>query len=195
MDEARTARAVILVEGISDRIALETRAALLGRDLGAERVTIVPVGGFGEIARHLARFGPGGAGLRLSGLCDADAALPVRRALARAGLGHPRTRADMAALGFFVCDRTLEEELIRAVGPDAVLPVLDAGGDLRSFRTFARQPGWRDRPLADQLRRFLCAGGRRHLHYAGALAAAAPPHRFPAPLYAALSHATEDPTR
>jgi hypothetical protein len=42
--EAADARAIVLVEGISDQIALETLAARRGRDLDGEVVAIVPMG-------------------------------------------------------------------------------------------------------------------------------------------------------
>jgi histidinol dehydrogenase len=45
------ARAVILVEGVSDQIAAETLARRRGRRLGAEGVTVGPVGGAHAIAR------------------------------------------------------------------------------------------------------------------------------------------------
>ena len=38
-------RAVVLVEGISDKVALEALAARRGRDLVAENVAVVPIGG------------------------------------------------------------------------------------------------------------------------------------------------------
>jgi len=62
--------AAVLVEGISDQIALETAAAGCGRDLEAERVVIVPIGGAHAIGRFLTRLGPLGTGVRLAGLCD-----------------------------------------------------------------------------------------------------------------------------
>ena len=39
------ARAVVLVEGVSDQRALEALAERRGRNLEAERVAIVPIGG------------------------------------------------------------------------------------------------------------------------------------------------------
>src|SRR5258708_21338062 len=63
------ARAVVLVEGISDQIAVETLAARRGRDLGAECVVVLPIGGAHVITRYLTQFGPAGAGLRLAGMC------------------------------------------------------------------------------------------------------------------------------
>jgi hypothetical protein len=38
-------RAVVLVEGLSDRCAVEALAERRGRDLRAERVSVVPIGG------------------------------------------------------------------------------------------------------------------------------------------------------
>ena len=65
------AQAVVLVEGISDQIAVETLAARGGRDLDAEHVVVLPVGGAHAITRYLEQLGPGGAGLRLAGLSTA----------------------------------------------------------------------------------------------------------------------------
>jgi predicted ATP-dependent endonuclease of OLD family len=46
---------VILVEGITDRIALEATARLLGSDLAAQGVEIVPIGGAQAIRRAFAQ--------------------------------------------------------------------------------------------------------------------------------------------
>ena len=51
-------RAIVLVEGLSDQIALETLAARRGRNLDAEGISVVPIGGAQAIERFLARFGP-----------------------------------------------------------------------------------------------------------------------------------------
>ena len=64
-------RAVVLVEGISDQCALETLAERRGRNLGAEGISVVPIGGAQSIGRFLNQFGPQGLDLRLAGLCDA----------------------------------------------------------------------------------------------------------------------------
>ena len=102
----RSPRAVVLVEGISDRIALETLAAQRGRDLEAEGVSVVPIGGAQAIGRFLERFGPQGSDARLAGLCDAAEEGDFRRALERAGLGSGLDRAELERLGFYVCERT-----------------------------------------------------------------------------------------
>jgi hypothetical protein len=176
------ARAVVLVEGISDRIALETLAARHGRDLAAEDVAVVPIGGAQAIGRYLDLFGPRGLGLALAGLCDAGEEREFRRGLERAGLGGDLTRTTMETLGFYVCEADLEDELIRALGTDAVERVVDANGDLRPFRTLQKQPEWRGRPASEQLRRFMGSGGRRKIRYAGLLVEALELTQVPRPL-------------
>jgi hypothetical protein len=180
-----TAAAVVLVEGISDQLALETVAANRGRDLVAERVVIAPIGGAHAIGRFLTRLRDG---VRLAGLCDVHEEEVFRRGLVAARVGAPRNRADMELLGFFVCVRDLEDELIRAVGLPAVEELLDAHGDLAAFRSFQNQPAWRGRPPAAQMRRFLCSGSRRKLRYVRLLVEAAA-HRdaLPHPLAGLLA--------
>ena len=137
---------VVLVEGVSDAVAVEALAGRLGRDLAAEGVVVVPMGGATSIARFLDRFGPIGADLRLTGLCDAREEPVVRRALARAGV---------EPTGFEVCRADLEDELIRALGVATVERVIEADGGGRALRTFRRQASHQDRSPEQQLRRFL----------------------------------------
>jgi hypothetical protein len=182
------ARAVVLVEGISDQVALEALAERLDRDLGAERVVIVPMGGAQAIDVFLERFGPRGFDVRLAGLCDAGEEGDFRRGLERAGLGSRLTRAEMESLGFYVCVADLEEELIRALGADAVEQVVDAQGDLGPFRTLQKQPAWRGRPKEEQLRRFMGSGGSRKIRYARLLVDALDLTQVPRPLRGVLDH-------
>lgn len=181
-------QAVVLVEGISDRFALEALAERRGRDLDAEGVSVVPIGGAQAIGRYLDRFGPRGLGVKLAGLCDAGEEREFRRGLERAGLGSHLTRADMERLGFYVCDADLEDELIRALGAAAVEQVVEAEGDLGSFRTLQKQAAWRGRPVEEQLRRFLGSGGSRKLRYARLLVDALDLARVPRPLDGVLAH-------
>ncbi len=185
--KSAAADAVVLVEGISDQAAVETLAVRRGRNLGAEGVVVVPVGGAHAVTRYLMQFGPAGAGLRLAGLCDLGEEGVVRRGLARAGIGVPRTRDDMERLGFYVCVDDLEDELIRAIGTGLVEALIDSQGDVGSFRSLQRQPQWRGQPAAAQLRRFLGSGARRKLRYARLLAGAVDLDRLPHPLDALLS--------
>ena len=176
---------VILVEGVSDRAALEALAERLGRDLAVEGTEVVPIGGAQAIGRGLARF----AGARLAGLCDAGEEADFRRALEQAGLGENLDRAGLEALGFFVCEADLEEELIRALGAEAVLEVVAANGELGPFRTLQKQPEWRGRAVEEQLRRWLGSGGSRKIVYARLLVEALAPERVPRPLRGVLAAA------
>jgi hypothetical protein len=148
-------RSIVLVEGPSDKVAVETLARRRGRDLDADRVSVVAVGGAQAIARFVERYGPRGENLRLAGLCDAGEEGELRRALERGGIGVDLDRTAMERLGFFVCDRDLEEELIRCLGAAAVEDILGAHGTLGSFRTYQKQPAHRARPTEEQLRGFL----------------------------------------
>jgi hypothetical protein len=152
---------VILVEGITDRIALEAVARRLGADLTA--VEIVPIGG----AQAIARAAAGYDGRRVVGLCDAAEERWFRRVLGDAT---------------FVCVEDLEDELIRALGPEGVEEILAAEGELRTFRTFQNQPAWRGRPVAAQLRRWLQASDNRGKRYPPLLIDALDPAEVPPPL-------------
>ncbi|HET9325014.1 MAG TPA: TOPRIM nucleotidyl transferase/hydrolase domain-containing protein [Gaiellaceae bacterium] len=178
--------AVVLVEGASDKRALEALALRRARDLEAEDVSVVPIGGAQAIGRFLSLYA-GRDGVAVAGLCDAGEEPEFRRGLERAGLGTELTRAGMEALGFYVCVDDLEDELIRALGAAAVQRIVEAEGDLRSFRTLQKQPEWRGRRAEEQLRRFLGSGGSRKIRYAGLLVEALDLARVPRPLDAVLA--------
>ena len=191
MEAARIAddvRAVVLVEGLSDRVAVEALALRHRRDLAAEGVSVVPIGGAQAIRRALDLYGPPGLDLVLTGLCDVGEERSYRRGLERAGLGSDLTREGMERLGFYVCETDLEDELIRALGPDAVEHVVETRGDIGPFRTLQKQPEWRGRPLHDQLRRFFGSGARRKIRYARFLVEALELDRVPRPLDGVLRH-------
>ena len=179
-------RAVVFVEGDSDRRAVEALAARRGRDLEAEGVAVVPIGGAQALGRFLEQYA--GDGVRLAGLCDIGEEASFRRALERADLGSELTREGMEALGFYVCDVDLEDELIRALGADAVLAIVEQQGELRAFRTLQHQAPWRGRPTSDQLRRFMGSGGSRKVRYASLLVEAVVDARMPRPLEGVLAH-------
>jgi hypothetical protein len=181
-------RGVVLVEGISDQVAVQALAERRGRDLAADGVEVVPIGGAQAIGSFLERLGPRGLGLRLAGLCDVGEEPHFKRALERAGLGSALTRADMEALGFYVCVADLEDELIRALGPAAVEDILAANGDLAAFRTLQKQAPWEGRPPEEQLRRFMGSGGRRKIRYARLLVDALELGAVPRPLDGVLAH-------
>lgn len=188
MESSESVTKVVLVEGMSDQFALEALAARHGRDLHAEGIAVLPIGGAQAIGRFVEQFGPRGLDLRLAGLCDVGEEGDFRRGLERAGLGSNLSRKDMERLGFYVCVADLEDELIRALGTDAVQEVVDAQGDLGSFRTLQKQGPWQGRPIADQLRRFMGSGGRRKIRYASLLVDALELTRVPRPLDLVLAH-------
>lgn len=182
-------RAVVLVEGVSDQVAVEALGARLGRDLAGEGVSVVPMGGAQAIGRFLARFGPRGANLRLAGVYDVGEERVIRRGLQRAGFGSdfPLTRDDMEELGFYACVVDLEDELIRALGVASVEAVIASQGELAAFRSLQRQPQWRGRRADAQLRRFMGSGATRKIRYARFLVDALDPACVPRPLRLVLT--------
>lgn len=187
LEKLTGARAVILVEGISDQIALETTARMTDRDLTGDGVVVLPIGGAHGVGRFLEILGVRGCGLSLAGLCDLGEEWIYRRALQRTGYGAVIDRSGMEATGFFVCEDDLEDELIRAAGVECTLDVFASHGDLRSFQTLQTQAVWQDRPIEAQIRRFLGAGARRKLRYAHLLTEALEVQRIPDPLRRCLA--------
>ena len=181
-------RAVVLVEGVSDQVALEALAERRGRNLNAEGVSVVPIGGAQAIGGFLELFGPQGYGVTLAGLCDEGEENEFRRSLERAELGSNLNRADMERLGFYVCVADLEDELIRCLGAAAVEQVVEAQGELGSFRTFQRQPAWRAQASQQQLRRFIGTHSGRKIRYARLLVDALDLTSVPRPLDRVLAH-------
>jgi predicted ATP-dependent endonuclease of OLD family len=181
-------RAVVLVEGISDKVALEALAARRGRDLDAEGVAVVPIGGAQAIGRFLRQYATERPDVKLAGLCDAGEEAEFRRGLERAGLGSNLTRAEMERLGFYVCVEDLEDELIRALGAERVERVVAAHGDLGPFRTLQKQAAWQGRSAEAQLHRFMGSGGRRKTRYARYLVEALDLPHVPRPLDLVLAH-------
>ena len=171
--------ALVVVEGASDQIAVETLAERRGIDLAEARIRVVSLGGAHRIGRFLEELGPRVDGLRLVGLCDAGEAPVFRAALERADVDS----------GFYVCDADLEDELIRALGVEAVEEIVAANGDLQRFRKLQQMPAWRGRPTDEQLRRFIAAGARRKARYARLLVDALDLERVPGPLDGVLIRA------
>jgi hypothetical protein len=162
-------RGVVLVEGTSDRSAVETLARRRGRDLQAEGVAIVPMGGYGNLPLLLGRY----RDVPLAGLYDVGEERHFLRALGRAD------RGELERAGFFACTRDLEDELTRAVGPEGVESVLAEHDELRAFRTYQKQPAHRARPLEEQLYGFMW---NRKQRYAVLLVEALELERVPRPL-------------
>lgn len=171
--------AVILVEGDSDMLALEALALKAGRDLTTEGIDIVAMGGASRLGEHLVRLLPD---VTIAGLYDFAETDEVRRGLATMGL----MTDDLEGLGFYVCVEDLEDELIRALGVEAALEVVNRQGDAGKLRRMMSQPHWRDRPPEAQLRRWIGAGSGRKLRYARAFVEALELDRVPSPLRGVL---------
>lgn len=188
LERARAAgsasRKVVLVEGASDQRAIDTLARRWGRDLKAEGVEIIPIAGATNLVRFLEVLGPHGHDVELAGLCDVGEETSFRLALEDARLGSNLTRSAMERLGFYVCVRDLEEELIRALGTEAAVAIIARDGRLRSFRSFQNQPAQRDKTLERQIWTWL---GNHKIRYASLLADALEPEQVPRPLQGVLA--------
>lgn len=166
-------RTAVLLEGPSDFAAVGALAARRGRDLAAEGVCVLSMGGAMNIGRYAGLLGPPGLGLRLAGLCDEREQGFYERGLKRAGAAHR---------DFAVCVADLEDELIRALGTERVEEVVRAEGDLRPWETFLGQPAQHGRPQGQKLRRFLGTKKGRKIRYGRLLVEALLPEQVPAPL-------------
>ncbi|MGW8374931.1 TOPRIM nucleotidyl transferase/hydrolase domain-containing protein [Streptomyces sp. ODS28] len=167
-------RTAVLLEGLSDAAAVDALAERRGRDLAAEGVCVLPMGGAMGVGRFAGLLGPPGLGLRLAGLCDEAERGYYVRGWERALLAPPHD--------FFVCSADLEEELIRALGTDRVRALLREHGDERALRIFLRQPAQQGRGAERQMRRFLGTKKGRKIRYGRLLVEALDPDRVPAPL-------------
>jgi len=187
MDTVTSQPWVVLVEGPSDKAAVEALARRLGRDLDREGVEVVSIGGAHAIGKFVGDL-PDDA--RAAGLCDVGEVPAFTRALESVGVGPAATPEELEQLGFYVCDPDLEGELISALGVEGVEEVLERSGKLSAFRTFQKQPQWRSRPVEAQLRRFFgsSAGKARH---APLMVEALDVDRVPRPLAALLARVGE----
>ena len=188
LEQVDSARCVVLVEGISDRMALDALADRIGLDFDAEAIVIVPIGGAHAVSKYLELF-TSDADLRMVGICDEGEEQFFRDGLAAVGRGPIRDRAEFERAGFYVCIRDLEDELLRAAGRDLVEAMLADQEDLGSFRTMQKQPAWRDQEFDAQIRRFLGAGARRKLRYARLLPGVIELDVMPRPLIGVLTAA------
>ncbi|OZB76326.1 MAG: hypothetical protein B7X41_22010 [Microbacterium sp. 14-71-5] len=176
---------VVLVEGESDRLALLAAARVRGDDLRAD---VVSLGGITNLRSWLERRDPT---VPVRGLYDAAELRYVIGALIAGGLmaDGETDPAVIARAGFFGCERDLEDEVIRAAGPELVLETLAARGELALFRVFQGQPAQRVRSVEAQLHRFAGTASGRKAHFAADVVAALSPDRIPDPLTAVLDAA------
>jgi hypothetical protein len=176
-------RAVLLVEGDSDRAAVEALAGRLGLDLRLQGAAVLSIGGATNIRRAVRGLLPLLGDARIAGLCDAGEQRYFAAAFEETvrASGRPPRREQV-----FVCVDDLEDELIRARGTEGVEAVVESLGELRMWRTFQRQPAQRDKPREAQLRRFLGTHSGRKERYARAIVESLSLDRVPEPLAQAL---------
>ena len=179
---ADAGRTIVLVEGLSDKAAIDALAKRRGRNLSDEGITIIAIGGATKIWGFLDLLGPLGLDVKLAGLCDIGEERHFRRALQRAGFGINLSKSAMETLGFYICDADLEDELIRSLGVNPTLEVIAAQGDLGRFYLFRRQPEWQEQSSQAQLRRWLGTTAHRKISYAALLVDALDLDRVPVPL-------------
>jgi len=148
---------------------------------------VLAMNGVGNIGRFLDECGPHRSDVALAGLYDEAEEAAVRRGLERAGFGAVASRRALERLGFYGCIEDLEDELIRALGADGVMGIVEERGELGPFRTLQKQPEWRGRPTEEQLRRFL-GNSYRKIDYAPLLVDALDLSKTPRPLDAVLAH-------
>lgn len=180
-------RAVVLVEGNSDRIALLTLAERRGRDLATDGIDVVAMDGITNIRAFASRYGPHGLGVPLAGLYDAAEEAKLRKGLAAAGLDSALEPDGLARLGFYQCSADLEDELIRALGVPSVEGVIERAGEARSLQLLAGMPAQHDWTREAVLRRFMGARSGRKARYAALLVDALEPGQEPPPLAALLA--------
>jgi hypothetical protein len=181
------AQTVVLVEGASDAAVVRVLCAARGLVESATTYQVRAMGGVTNVGHHLRALQAGASGrVRVLGLYDAPEERFVVRALRREGY-DVADGTDLAGLGFVVCDRDLEDELIRALGPALVESVLAELGELERFRALQRQPQWRGREVAEQLRRFAGTASGRKLLLARRLAEELTPQTTPVALAALVA--------
>jgi hypothetical protein len=145
------------------------------------------MGGITNTRAFASHYGPRGLGVPLAGLYDAADEAKLQRGLVAAGLEAALVPGGLTPLNFYKCSRDLEDELIRALGVEAVQAVIEAAGEARSLRLLAGMPAQRGWRREEVLRRFLGVRSGRKARYAELLVDALLPDRVPEPLAAVLA--------
>jgi putative ATP-dependent endonuclease of OLD family len=115
--EALTAKRVLIVEGLADRIIVEAAAAAKGISLDREGVSVFALDGADKFKHVTKILGSSGFDLDLCGLCDED------REASWAGVLQTKPKA-LGENGFFIARKDLEHEYTTAIGPAALSAVL-----------------------------------------------------------------------
>ncbi len=178
----------VLVEGVTDELALTLAARRSGRDLRAEGVSVVPINGAHAMSRFLQRLAAEQPGANLAGLYDEGEEKVIRTALERAGYGPSLDRSGLERVGFFACSADLEDELVRAAGVTILSRLIELEGDAQPWHTFRKQHAWQGRPLDQQFRRFMRSVSDRNSRYIRAIVETIDPSKLPQPLLRLLHY-------
>lgn len=119
--EPLTARRVLAVEGVSDRIFVQRVSDLTNRNLDRLGVSIVETDGAGDMGAIVKLFGAAGFNIPLSMLIDLDAKTATAEKL-----GVPE--ADLAQHSTFVSNPDLEAEYVSAVGAGPAWTAIENSG-------------------------------------------------------------------
>ena len=179
---------IVLVEGVTDELALTLAARRLGRDLEAEGVSVVPINGAHAMTRFLLRLAVEEPRANLAGLYDEGEEEVIRVALERAGYGPNLDRNGLEKVGFFACCADLEDELIRAAGETTISRIIELEGDAQPWHTFRRQHAWQGRPVDQQFRRFIRSVSDRNSRYIRAIVETIDPFKLPRPVRLLLDY-------
>jgi hypothetical protein len=190
IDEAsiRLVRTIVLVEGVTDELAVTLAARRLGRDLATEGVSVVPINGAHAISRHLRQLATEEPGARLAGLYDEAEEEVISAALERAGHGANLDRGHLETIGFFACMADLEDELIRAAGEANLSRLIELQGDAQPWHAFRNQRAWHGRPMDQQFHRFIRSVSERNSRYIRAIVETIDLSRLPRPLRLLLDY-------
>jgi|GEM_PF-888468 len=148
--EPLTASTILLVEGVTDRLIVSAVAAKLGIVLDRLGITMYDLDGAKSVNAALELYGSRGFDSRIVGLVDED----HRIAWAGAFGVDP---AALETVNVFVCDPSLEGEIIRSLGSTRTLELLvDGGEDEAEIRTWCGCPAGAisDEDLLRRMKRF-----------------------------------------
>jgi len=122
--EGLTARRMLFVEGLADRIVVEAAAQVAGDSLDRLGVSVFALDGADKFSHVLKIIGKNGFDLSICGLCDEDRE--------EAWSGNLCIKLEeLADNGFFIARKDLEHEYARAIGGPELARELIAGGVAR----------------------------------------------------------------
>lgn len=116
--EPLTARRVVAVEGISDRIIVERASDLTDRGLDRLGISLIETSGAGDMGAIIKLFGKSGFDIPMSMLIDKDATAATAGFLGIA-------EADLESSSVIVSDPDLEAEYVAALGADVVWAAIE----------------------------------------------------------------------